>query len=178
MQITVITCLWCNGNPVPGVHLLPSVYLLMELSKNKAFLTHTTSARTAEPELKAGACSREASLELDLKLPQHLHSARARGWWKQISDEWPSFLPHCIFPTIVAKKQYLLSWESYLIRWYYIIVLWHGYHPLLHWKKKLTKKCDFSSLKQLNKCQPLEYSGHRPGLHPCFHSEAPVTLWN
>lgn len=30
----------------------------------------------AEPELKAGACSSEATLELDLKLPQHLHSAK------------------------------------------------------------------------------------------------------
>lgn len=58
------------------MHLLPSVYLPMELSKNKAFLTHTTSARTAEPELKAEASSREATLELDLKLPQHLHSAK------------------------------------------------------------------------------------------------------
>lgn len=58
------------------MHLLPSVYVLMEFSQNKVFLTHTTCARMAEPELKAGHCSREATLELDPKLPQHLHSAK------------------------------------------------------------------------------------------------------
>lgn len=82
-------------------------------------------------------------------------------------------------PTIVTKKQYQLSWESHLIRGdcsAHTIAIWHGYHPCqccwinLH-------KCDWSSLKQLSKHQPLEYSGYRPGLHLCFHKVKPRWLF-